>query len=255
MWLDKIVANEAQAHLTFFGKKFDLSEFEATLIRLGKEQIEAWSRLLLEPHYWPEVKMDRKAKFPGWKVRPNNHSYEVVCQGKIFRQIDGKLQVDKKAHWLLRQTFLIDTRLKPNYKGGKQMYRDDYLGPIMTKLRQDAKISQYQYGSQASRFGVSADEWEDRTKSALTNDNRFNGVNQWRLERAIEANVIPQMYLHMPRKDNGETNTRQWYEEYFEGRSSRVSGGYSDSGGLADFYWDWSGDRWDYQSFCPLAVL
>lgn len=41
----------------------------------------------------------------------------------------------------------------------------------------------------------------------------------------------------------------------FEDRSNRVNGGYSDYGGLADFNWNWSGNRWNNQSFCPLEVL
>ena len=108
-WTDTILAKERSAHLGFFGKEFDLSEFESTLQKYGQDQIQAWSNLLLEPHFLPKVEMPRKAKFPGWLVRPDSHSYEVVYQGKVLRVINGQLQVDKKAHWLLGITALIDT--------------------------------------------------------------------------------------------------------------------------------------------------
>ncbi|MDP3731264.1 MAG: hypothetical protein Q8R34_02100, partial [bacterium] len=85
-------------------------------------------------------------------------------------------------------------------------------------------------------------------------DKRFSSLT-WRLERGIEGNVISQLYPHMLRKNNGQTNTWVWYEEYFEGRSGRVGGGDSDCGGLASFLGRWSGNRWSFGSFCPLAVL
>ncbi len=256
MRFDVLTTKERTAHLAFFGTEFDLSEFESTLLKYGEKKIQAWSDLLLEPHFLPRVEMDRKAEFPGWLVRPDNHSYNVVYQGKVLRQIDGKLQPDKNAHWLSGNTVLIDTRLKPNYESGRQMYENDYLGPFLAELREAGKISRYDYGDQSSRFGVSADEWEEQVKPVLSKDKRFEfGQDQWRFERAIEANVIPQIYLHMSRKNNGYTSTWSWYEEYFGGRSDRVIGGHSVCGGLSVFYWIWSGNHWGYQAFCPLAVL
>ena len=254
---EAILTQERQAHLNFFGRELDLSGFQATLTRYGEKKIEEWRKLLLEPHFLPEVKMDRKAKFPGWQVRPDNHIYEVVHQGRVLRYIDGKLQPDKKADWLLGNTVLIDTRLKPAYQGGKQMFKDDiFMGPILVGLRQAGEINKYELGEQTSRFGVSADEWEEPIKLALSKDKKIGLTKeQWRLERAIEANVISQLYTHMPRKDNGTTDTTSWYEEYFEDHSHRVYGGYSDCGGLADFRWHWSGDHWYRRAFCPLAVL
>lgn len=255
-WIEVIVEKERQAHLSFFGKEFDLSEFEEILAKYGKDKVKEWKKLLLEPHFLPKITMDRKADFPGWKVRPDNHAYEVVYQGKVLRKIDGKIKPDKKAHHLFGQTVLIDTRLKPTYQDGKQMYRDDnsFLGSILTELRQVEKISRYEYGKPSSRFGVSADEWENQIKSVLNQDKRFSSLT-WRLERGIEGCVIPQLYSHMPRKDNGQTNTWVWYEEYFGVPSHRLHGGDSDYGGLADFLWDWSGGRWGGGSFYPLAVL
>jgi len=254
-WLKAILDQERKSHLAFFNKEFNLSDFEQTLAKHGEKKIREWGALLLEPHFLPKIAMDRKADFPGWKVRPDDHTYEVVYQGKVLRNMDGKIKPDKKAYHFIGQTVLVDTRLKPNYQDGKQMWKNDnFLGPVLKKLRQTKKIQPYEYGSQYSRFDISADEWEDQIKSALNNDKRFSNL-QWRLERGIEGNVIPQLYPHMPRKDNGQTDTWVWYEEYFGDRSDRVNGGHSDCGGLANFCWHWSGGHWYYRSFCPLAVL
>lgn len=243
-WLTKVLEQEKASHLAFFGKEFDLSSFEQTLEKYGENNFREWKELLLEPHFLPKIAMDRKANFPGWKVRPDDHAYETVYQGKVLRKMDcGEIKPDKKAHHLLGQTVLLDTRLKPKYQDGKQMWYDDiFLRPILGDLRQAGKIATYQYGPHESRFGVSADEWENQIKSALNQDKRFS-ISTWRLERGIEGNVIPQLYPYMPRKDDGQTNTWVWYEEYFEDRSNRLGGGHSDYGGLAGVGWDWSDGR------------
>ncbi|MEK7503014.1 MAG: hypothetical protein AAB556_01055 [Patescibacteria group bacterium] len=255
-WTDVFLEQERQAHLNFFGREFDLSAFKKTLQKHGEKKVKEWKKLLLEPHFLPKVKMDRKAEFTGWKVRPDNHAYEVVYQGKVLRNIDGKIIPDKKAHWLSGEIVLVDTRLKPDYRDGKQMWEGDenFLGPILEGLRESGQINKYEYGKQYSRFGVSADDWENHIKLALLKDERFNHI-QWRLERAVEGNVIPQMYPYTERKCDGNTSTWIWYEEYFEDCSFRLDGGHSDYGGLSDFYWYWSGSRWYFGSFRPLAVL
>ena len=254
-WINKILETERQSHLAFFGKEFDLSAFQKTLEKHGEQKIKEWATLLLEPHFLPKIAMDRKAEFPGWQVRPDNHAYEVVYQGKVLRKTNGQIVPDKKAHWLLGETVLIDIRLKPAYQDGKQMWSDDiFLRPIIGRIRTQEVIPRIDYGPWESRFGVSADEWENHVKPALAQDQRFTGLS-WRLERAIEGNIIPQLYSDMPRKDNGQTDTWVWYEEYFGGASARLGGGRSVYGGLADFGWSWSGRRWHGGSFCPLAVL
>lgn len=252
-WLDPIIQKERQSHFNFFGKEFDLSDFQQTLIKYGEKKIEEWRALLLEPHFLPEIKMDRKAEFPGFKVRPGNHCYEVVHQGRVLRQIDGQLQSDKRADCLLGQSVLIDTRLKPAHQQGQQMWlEDNLLGPIIERLREEGKIPTYQYGHQTSRFGVSDLDFDQQIKNVLAEQ---LSVPVFRLERAVEGVVIPQIYGDMPRKDDGDTNTWVWYEEFFGDRACRLDGGDSDYGGLAVVHRDYSGTRWANRSFRPLAVL
>jgi len=255
-WLETILVRERQCHLDFFGQEFNLASFKAILEEHGAEAISQWQKLGLEPHFLPMVAMAQDTKFDGWEIRPEKWYYERIADGKVLRrQANGSLQPDKEVK-LEGITVLIDTRLKPAYKGGRQMFRkDNLLGPVIQRLRQEEKIAHYEYGFQSSRFWVSAEEWENQIKPALA---EFLGVetSRVRLERAIEANVIPQLYPYMPRQKDGKTDTWVWYEEYFGDASGRLVGGSSFWGGLSVVdCWDWADGRWGSRAFRPLVVL
>lgn len=254
-WCANILTTERQCHLNFFGQEFDLSEFEKILKEYGQKKIREWQELGLEPHFLPRMAMSQDANFIGWKVKPEDWYYEKVAEGKILRNIAGELEIDKQAFNLEGITVLVDTRLKPSYDDGKQMFKNDnLLGSIILSLRNKGKIAQYDYCPQSSRFGVSANEWEKEIKPVLVLKLGIDKA-QLRLERTIEANVIPQLYLHIPRHKDGETNTWAWYEEYFGGASARLGGGRSGCGGLADVACRSSGVHWGGWAFRPLVVL
>ena len=254
MWLLKILANERACHLAFFGKEFDLAEFADTLKKHGESKLRFWAKLGLEPHFLPRMAMDRNLNFPGWKIKPEKWYYDQIAKGNVFRQTSGESKIDRQVE-LEGIAVLIDTRRKPNYDNGRQMYEDDgFLGSIIAELRKKGKIAGYDDGPSSSRFGVSADEWENRVKPVYAVKLGL-AASQLRLERVIEANAIPQIYTHMPRKDDGKTNTWVWYEEYFEDRDVRLDGGDSGFGGLARVFCDYSVSRWSSGSFRPLAVL
>ena len=254
IWLEKIIAQERACHLDFFGREFDLTDFAVTLKKYGESKVRFWQKLKMEPAFLPEVTMPQDANFRGWKIKPENWFWQKIAEGKILRQVGNDLVAIKEVR-LEGITVLIDTRLKPEYNGGKQMYKNDnLLGPTIERLRKAGEIAKYEYGPQSSRFGVSADEWENCIKPALAQKLGLNS-NQLRLEHTIEANIIPQLYPYMPRKDDGNINTWVWYEEYFGARGLRLVGGYSGYGGLASVYCFSSGFHWDFESFRPLAVL
>lgn len=254
-WLEEILVKERQAHRNFFGHRFSLKSFRETLEKYGPEKIEEWRKLGLEPHFLPKVVMTQDAEFPGWKVKPNDWYYQQVAEGRIMRQQpDGSLVVDRGAFKLEGITVLVDTRLKPEYDGGKQMFKDDnLLGPIIEQLRREDKIANYEYG-RSSRFGVSADEWEEHIKPELAKLLNLK-VSQVRLGKVIEENIIPQLYPDMPRSRDSQTDVWVWYEEYLDDRGSRLDGGDSYCGVLADVHYNSSGSPWSYRGFRPLAVL
>lgn len=255
-WIEPILEKENQYHQAFFGQTFDLEPMKKVLEKYGQKKILEWSKLGLEVHYLPFYSFSKETKLPGWKVKPMDWYWNKKKEGEILvLNQRGQLVSDQMTR-LDGIIGLIDTRFKPKYRDGKQMWVNDknFLGSIIKKLREEGKIAKYKYGLQSSRFGVSAEEWEKHIKPALA---EFLGVKtfQVRLERAIEANIIPQLYPHMPRCKDGETDTWVWYEEFFENASIRLIGGNSLYGGLAAVDWQFVNDHWDRQAFRPLVVL
>lgn len=263
-WLDALMAAEQTALRAFFGAEFDLTRFRETLAHYGQDQLQKWAELGLEPHFLPELVLTQATELPGWKVKPNDFYWNQLEAGNLlrpraqffdYRDNTGTLEPVREAR-LEGNTVLVDTRLKPRYKDGRQMWPSDkpYLGGIIAKLRKEGVIQAYGYGSQASRFGVSANEWEEHIRPALAAHLGLR-PDQLRLESALEANVIPQLFTGMARAKDGQTDTWVWYEERFGSAAVRLGGGNSSYGGLARVFWLNASSR-DYDlAFRPLGVL
>lgn len=247
-WLQSIVDLERQCHEDFFGNVFSLAEFTRTLKRYGAEKVATWQSLGLEPHFLPGIVLSQDSNLLWWKIKPESWFWNKIKEGKIMRLIKGELVVDQKAGDLEGITVLVDTRLKPKYGEG---YKDDWLSQIISGIREAGKIQDL--NPRFSRSNVSAEETELIKIEAA----KILGLKseQLRLEREIEANVIPQMYSHMPRVNDGRTNTWEWREEFVENRGVRLNGGYSGHGGLAYVNCNSVGLHWGYGAFRFLAVL
>lgn len=254
-WLDRLVQNENDAHRTFFGQTFDLDQFRATLEHFGEERVGQWADLGLQPHFLPKLALTQGSKFRGWKIKPEEWFWQQVAAGTIKRRnATGDLEVVKEVGFD-GDTVLIDTRCKPAYDGGRQMFANDLLlGTLIETLRDKGKIARYEYGEQSSRFGVSSLEWDTHVRPALETLPVFENV-AFRLEMAIEANCVPQIYKRMPRKKDGQTDTWVWYEEFVEGESHRLDGGHSGYGGLARVRYHDVDVHWVYRAVRPLGVL
>jgi len=235
-YLEAILNYEKIQLRNFFNEEFDLSLMRETLEHYGQAKVEQWKKMGLEVHFLPRY--DNFApdfELPGWKVKPEAWYWNQAAKGNLLRRRNkGDLDLKVSGTALEGIVALIDTRKKPDYSDGKQMFAKDrdYMGRVIERLRKQDKIAKYGYGPQTSRFGISPDEWENEVKPALAEHLGLE-PNQLRLETAIEANIIPQLYLHMPRKGDGDTNTWCWYEEYLKDASRRLFGGYSCNGGLA----------------------
>lgn len=204
--------------------------------------------------------MSQQAEFPGCKVKPKGWFYDQFRAKQLYRLASvGELAVDMAADKLLGQVVLFDTRGKPPFNGGNQMWQqdDELLGGTIETLRAQGAIQRYEYGPQSSRFGISVEpggDWEAHVKSALATHLGLH-TNQVRLERAIEFNALSQMYADLPRGQDGATSTWLWFEEFFVDAAQRLHGGHADSDGLAFVSWNGSANHWDSISLRPLAVL
>ncbi len=255
-WVMNLLDAERVAHLAFFGQEFDLTLMRETIERYGYAKIAEWKKLGLEVHFLPSTVLMRNTSFDGWKIQPESWYWDQAENGNLYHRNDDGTLVKASGDLLPGRVVLIDTRKKPNYNDGKQMFAKDrdFMGRVIDRLRKDGKLARYQYGPQTSRFGISSIEWEDHLKAAIAERLGLEPT-QVRLEMAIEANIIPQLYMNMPRKDDGTTSTWCWYEEFFKSASSRFIGGRSDYGGLANVVDDTSGSRWRSHAVRPLGVL
>ncbi|TSD03441.1 MAG: hypothetical protein Athens071416_122 [Parcubacteria group bacterium Athens0714_16] len=253
-WLNAILESEKKAHLAFFGKEFDLTQFAENLQKYGKKKIQYWKSLMLEPHFIPKMAFMPKNNYPGWKIKPNDWFYENVTAGKILHNINGNL-ITLKIVETDGVTLLIDTRCKPQYTSGSQMYENDnFLSSVILKLRKEEKIKYDSNIPWESRFNISADEFETQLKPHVA-DLLDLKIKQIRFEKTIEANVIPQMYQHMPRKNDGNTNTWCRYDEFFGHLTICLFGGNSTNGGLSHVSCGNSDSHWGDGSVRSVAVL
>jgi len=259
-WLDSILERERQAHLAFFGHIFNLSRFQAALEQYDPDAIGEWLELGLELHFFPEIQMANDTRFPGWKSRLGKWYNEQVDKGNIFlpgQERGPKTQFD--VLWLSGVfsgvTVLIDIRQKPPLERRQRIFaRDNLLGPIIKALREKGDLVKHPDGHLSSRFGISANEWRRFIRPALAD---FLGVEveQVRLERYLEANVIPQLYPGIPRGKDSGTNSYVWYEENVEDETCQISGGgEADPAGFC-FVKCSPSDQWWCRAVRPIIIL
>lgn len=254
-WWKEYVAKEQSILTEFFGKNFDLSLFKKVLQRCGIEQVTRWKHRGFEIHFLPNVLMSQGNEYPGWKIKPEDWYYNQVAKGKIFRRDSSDQLNPVKQIKLGGEVVLVDIRLKPAYDDDKQMFfQDTLVGGVVSMLRDKGDVAKYKHGDQTSRFGVLATEWQEYIRPALAKEFGVQ-TDHVRLETSIERNVLSQLYSHMPRYKDGETNTWVWDEEYFKDVSYQLRGGDSGYGGLVGVCYSLADDHWSCGAFRPLVVL
>lgn len=221
-WIEKLVAEEMAYHKKFFGFTFDFSLFRKALKQLGYKRVTELQKKGLKVCYFPRMEfVDSDRQFPGWRIRPDNRYWDFLHHKDH----------NKREALLYGGTYLVDIRLKPIYDEGRQMFSEDkfFLGNIISGHRRDGRIKAYQKGPRSSRFGISPDEFWHIFSSLA----EIVPEADWRLETAIEANVIPQLYKHLPRHQDGMTDTSVWFDDCVDS-GGHLMGGNAEFGGLAD---------------------
>lgn len=211
-WYGTILERERQCHIDFFGREFDLHDFERTLKRHGQKKFLEWQKYGFEPHYLPEtVIWETNDQFPGLKYNLTREHHG----GRFMRKIDGQLITDTEVLSLRGTSVLVDTLATSDHCYRARLNpKDSLIGPLLAELRDKAKVEHFRNGFQTCRGGVSAREWHQTVRHAIADELQM-AFWHVRLELFIEAMVIPQMYPHMPRQlDEGGSETLVWLEEY-----------------------------------------
>lgn len=228
-WKLKIYNQESRIIKKFFGKKIPLKHLPT---EITEERFLKWKKLGLGLHFMPEIEMTLDKQYPGWKIKPYGWFYDRIAVEDILDcDTTGQLRVVKKPANLGGKWILIDERPKPEDKNGL-LYENDFLSPVMKKLRKNGTIEHNQSLNAGTRFFTSWTEFNEILKPEIA---KILGVKteNVRLPRIIEYNYLGN-FLH---PDWGKTDTWEWLQEACGGGKYRTRGGHSFAGGLAIVYW------------------
>ncbi len=235
----ELINREQEALKTLFGKEIEIPPLPQ---EITPEKYKEWKEKGFELHYLPPVVLsetgpDGKKKWkelPGWTKKPEKGPEE------IHSELPGG--------WML-----VDTRQKPNYDNGAQIYpNDEVIGKALETLRRGANpvIEPYDaVPNPKSRFGIRGSDFEKpEVQTALAASLGVN-VKDLDLPYAIENSLL--MHMHMP--EWGNTTTLEWLKDKTADSRDRLYGGNSDGGGLSYVYWVGAAGRHEDVGFRPLG--
>ncbi len=232
----ELVDRETESLSTFFGHEVEVPPLPD---EVTPERYEKWKEMGFELHYLPPEEMRKDAAFPGWKKKPGDWFY-------------GRLEANEipaDAAKLPDAWILVDTRGKPKYESGKQIYKDDVLRPVLEDLRKKKIITDFE--TKGSRFNISWDELNKPEVKKAIAEAMDVPEECLRLPRAIEWNVIGNAY----HPEWGDTNTWEWFEDSYQKGARRLDGGGSGLGGLSHVDWDDPAERLGSLGFRPQVVF
>lgn len=194
---------------------------------------------VFESYHLSGVTLQQDSNVKGWDRKPESWYWEQIKNGNVSQDAPKLPGV-----WVL-----VDKTIRPNYKDGKQLHKNDPFGPLLAKLRAEGKIQTIKDIPETSRFAISPDEL---AQVVLPEIAKLLGLDksQVRLPREIEFNVIG----NFKHPEWGEVNTGEWLNDR-SGGGIRLIGGDSDDGGLSHVDRDWSDNHIDGVAFRPLVVV
>jgi len=244
--LAEILGREQLKLREFFGRDVHIEDLPT---EVTPERVREWDRKKFALHYLPAVDLQKDLNHPGWNVKPNSWFYEQIKSGAL-----GPRSSAMHGGWVL-----VDTRGKPAYTSGTQQYPDDELATILANLRQGSspvispnwqdKKAGTRHNPDASRFGISWDELQKpEVKQAIAT---YLGVRPdlIRLPRAIEFNYLGNAF----HPEWGTTNSWEWFDDPVSGGQTRLHGGSSHDGGLANVFHSTPSSRHHDLGFRPLV--
>jgi len=232
----ELIEQETESLRNFFGHDVEVPPLPP---EITPERYEKWKEMGLELHYLPAEEMKKDSNFPGWKKKPEDWFYEKLKAKEIAAD-----SATLPAAWML-----IDGREKPNYKDGKQTYKEDVLAETLEDLRKRKIITEFKV--KGSRFNISWDELNKPEVKKAIADVLDVPEESLRLPRAIEWNYLGNAY----HPKWGETDTWEWFEDSYQKGTRRLDGGNSGYGGLSYVYWGAPSGRSDFLGFRPQVVF
>ena len=224
MWDLKIMEPEKKRLREFFGQEINVPPLPA---EITPERLKDWQEKGLELHYLPPENMTQEREIAGWK-KPD---YKYINPSKL----------PPDATKLPGCWVLVDSRQKPEYQSGDQMYVNDFLGPVLQELRNKGLIEKFRHPQ--SRFYISPRELEKPEVIAAIAKAYGLKPEQLSLQREIEFNVLGN--LHHPEWGMPPSNCSEWFSDLYDAGRRRLFGGDSDYGGRAYVPWYAPDDRRD----------
>ena len=208
----EIIEHEKQKLQAFFGRDIDVPPLPEGITGV---KIEAWEKQHLKLHYLPLIDMAEETKLEHW-IKPD---FQYITESDL----------PKDAMLLPGSWLLVDERPKPTYENGNQQYDNDtdFLGPVLEELRQKGLIQSFEHPG--SRFYISPQELENPAVIEAIARAYNLKPEQITLPRMIEFNILGN--IHHP--EWGESNCSEWFSDQYKAGLERLSGGFSDVGGLA----------------------
>ena len=236
--IEKFAAKTARMLSKRFGKRIHVDPIPS---EFTDENLAHWATFNFRPVFLPceDIGVNRPLK--NW-TKPEQWFYDRVSDGKVKPIYPDLSPTLLRGCWCL-----ADFTVSADYTDGSQVFVDDPLAPIITKLREQKLVGKYDNTPTGSRFAITPDEWQDVVLAHVASKLGVTRA-QMRLERAIEFNAIGNLYD----PNRGKFNTWEWFEDPFED-SYRLDGGSRGRGGLADVDYYWPDDRDVFVAARPLV--
>lgn len=239
----QLIEKEHEALRAFFGKEVPVVTPPPELFEAQRvAETEGFGRIL-EPIYFPAVKFEQNDEYPGWRIKPDREYWNRI---RVARVNDA---AKFGGDW-----GLFDDSRRPNYDGGRQMFPEDSLAPMLSQARKEGRINVPNFVKnvpEGSRFAVSPDEQDQIVFPKLAKILQLTeSVATVRRPTVMEFNFAGNLrYPHL-----GKAGTWEWLHDKFA-NGFRLIGGFSYDGGLAGVRDYWSDARDDSIAFRPLVVF
>ena len=226
--IEKFAAKTARMLSKRFGKRILVDSLPP---EFTDENLARWATFNMKPVFLPREDIGATRKLKNF-TKLGQWFYDRVGDGKI-----KPIHPDLPPTLLRGCWHLADFTVSADYTDGSQVFINDPLVPIITKLREQKLVGKYENTPMGSRFAITPDEWQDCVLAHVASKLGVTRA-QMCLERAVESSAIGNLYD----PNRGKFNVWEWFEDPFEG-SGRLCGGRRGGGGLAGVDCHWRYDR------------